>query len=268
MVTAMASYDTGAERRDGVSWRRLLWVAPLTVVVALLVNLVDQDAAPGAQSVPGRDGATRSSPDHPHVGGGHPGRHRLRADGLAGAPPDSLVPHRGSDRAADQSHPRSAARLWRRSAADGLSDGGALHPLWQPVLSGATGRWRSAGWAISWGGSPRVALGSGADPDAAACGHCGRLHRVADDADARSSRSSAERYALFRTSLPTVTSRQEFPGRPVAFSRTAPPALLRPHSRPAGACVAHVSNTGWRPPARHTPRHRQPEQWLDINDVL
>src|ERR671913_764124 len=40
MVTAMASYDTGAERRDGVSWRRLLWVAPLTVVVALLVNLV------------------------------------------------------------------------------------------------------------------------------------------------------------------------------------------------------------------------------------
>src|ERR671913_1820629 len=39
MVTAMASYDTGAERRDGVSWRRLLWVAPLTVVVALLVNL-------------------------------------------------------------------------------------------------------------------------------------------------------------------------------------------------------------------------------------
>src|ERR671913_152897 len=39
MVTAMASYDTGAERRDGVSWRRLLWVAPLTVVVDLLVNL-------------------------------------------------------------------------------------------------------------------------------------------------------------------------------------------------------------------------------------
>ena len=40
MVPAMASYDIGAERRDGVSWRRLLWVAPLTVVVALLVNLV------------------------------------------------------------------------------------------------------------------------------------------------------------------------------------------------------------------------------------
>ena len=30
MVTAMPSYDRAAERRDGVSWRRLLWVAPLT----------------------------------------------------------------------------------------------------------------------------------------------------------------------------------------------------------------------------------------------
>jgi hypothetical protein len=39
MVTAMPSYDRAAARRDGVSWRRLLWVAPLTVVVALLVNL-------------------------------------------------------------------------------------------------------------------------------------------------------------------------------------------------------------------------------------
>jgi hypothetical protein len=35
-----SSYDTAAERRDGVSWRRLLWVAPLTVVVALVVNLI------------------------------------------------------------------------------------------------------------------------------------------------------------------------------------------------------------------------------------
>jgi hypothetical protein len=31
--------ETPAERRDGVSWGRLLWVGPLTVVVALLVNL-------------------------------------------------------------------------------------------------------------------------------------------------------------------------------------------------------------------------------------
>src|SRR5918995_5700789 len=38
-MTATASHDSSAERRDGVSWRRLLWVAPLTVVVALLVNL-------------------------------------------------------------------------------------------------------------------------------------------------------------------------------------------------------------------------------------
>ena len=35
----MASYDTATERRDGVSWTRVLWVGPLTVVVALLVNL-------------------------------------------------------------------------------------------------------------------------------------------------------------------------------------------------------------------------------------
>jgi hypothetical protein len=35
----MPSHDRAAARRDGVSWRRLLWVAPLTVVVALLVNL-------------------------------------------------------------------------------------------------------------------------------------------------------------------------------------------------------------------------------------
>ena len=32
--------ETPAERRDGVSWTRLLWVGPLTVVVALLVNLL------------------------------------------------------------------------------------------------------------------------------------------------------------------------------------------------------------------------------------
>src|SRR5215213_9433702 len=34
-----ASYDSAAERRDGVSFSRLLWVGPVTVVVALLVNL-------------------------------------------------------------------------------------------------------------------------------------------------------------------------------------------------------------------------------------
>src|ERR687894_2586258 len=38
-MTASAPHDSAAERRDGVSWTRLLWVAPLTVVVALLVNL-------------------------------------------------------------------------------------------------------------------------------------------------------------------------------------------------------------------------------------
>jgi hypothetical protein len=40
VMTATASHDSAAERRDGVSWTRLLWVGPLTVVVALLVNLL------------------------------------------------------------------------------------------------------------------------------------------------------------------------------------------------------------------------------------
>ena len=38
-MTATTDEATLAERRDRVSWRRLLWVGPLTVVVALLVNL-------------------------------------------------------------------------------------------------------------------------------------------------------------------------------------------------------------------------------------
>jgi hypothetical protein len=38
-MTVRASDDTPAERHDGVSWQRLLWVGPLVVVVALLVNL-------------------------------------------------------------------------------------------------------------------------------------------------------------------------------------------------------------------------------------
>jgi hypothetical protein len=39
-MTATTFHETPAERRDGVSWARLLWVAPLTVVVALVVNLL------------------------------------------------------------------------------------------------------------------------------------------------------------------------------------------------------------------------------------
>ena len=38
-MAATTIEETPAERRDGVSFTRLLWVAPLTVVVALLVNL-------------------------------------------------------------------------------------------------------------------------------------------------------------------------------------------------------------------------------------
>jgi hypothetical protein len=39
-MTATTFDETPAERRDGVSITRLLWVGPLTVVVALVVNLI------------------------------------------------------------------------------------------------------------------------------------------------------------------------------------------------------------------------------------
>ena len=39
-MSATTFIETPAERRDGVEWTRLLWVAPLTVIVALVVNLV------------------------------------------------------------------------------------------------------------------------------------------------------------------------------------------------------------------------------------
>src|SRR3989337_4558900 len=39
-MTATVADETPAARRDGVSFTRLLWVAPLTVVVALVVNLL------------------------------------------------------------------------------------------------------------------------------------------------------------------------------------------------------------------------------------
>jgi hypothetical protein len=39
-MTATTFDEMPAERRDGVSITRLLWVAPLTVVVALVVNLI------------------------------------------------------------------------------------------------------------------------------------------------------------------------------------------------------------------------------------
>jgi hypothetical protein len=39
-MTATTPDETPAERRDAVSFTRLLWVAPLTVVAALIVNLI------------------------------------------------------------------------------------------------------------------------------------------------------------------------------------------------------------------------------------
>jgi hypothetical protein len=38
-MTAAYAQESDLDRRDGVSWTRLLWVGPLTVVVALAVNL-------------------------------------------------------------------------------------------------------------------------------------------------------------------------------------------------------------------------------------
>jgi hypothetical protein len=39
-MAATTYAESDFERRDGVSWQRLLWVGPLTVVVALVVNLI------------------------------------------------------------------------------------------------------------------------------------------------------------------------------------------------------------------------------------
>ena len=39
LTTVAPADDSSAARRDYVSWRRLLWVAPLTVAVAVLVNV-------------------------------------------------------------------------------------------------------------------------------------------------------------------------------------------------------------------------------------
>ena len=39
-MAATTYSEDASERRDGVSWSRLLWVGPLTVVVALAVNLI------------------------------------------------------------------------------------------------------------------------------------------------------------------------------------------------------------------------------------
>ncbi len=39
-MTATTYAESDFERRDGVSWQRLLWVGPLTVVIALVVNLI------------------------------------------------------------------------------------------------------------------------------------------------------------------------------------------------------------------------------------
>jgi hypothetical protein len=39
LTTVTHTDDTAAERRDYVSWKRLLWVAPLTVAAAVAVNM-------------------------------------------------------------------------------------------------------------------------------------------------------------------------------------------------------------------------------------
>ena len=39
LPTTAPTNDAGAARRDHVSWKRLLWVGPLTVVLSILVNM-------------------------------------------------------------------------------------------------------------------------------------------------------------------------------------------------------------------------------------
>lgn len=39
LTTVIRAENAAAERRDSVSWKRLLWVTPLTVVAAVLVNM-------------------------------------------------------------------------------------------------------------------------------------------------------------------------------------------------------------------------------------
>ena len=44
-MTTAGTIGIAEDRRDGVSWSRLLWVAPLTVIVALVVNLIVKTVA-------------------------------------------------------------------------------------------------------------------------------------------------------------------------------------------------------------------------------
>ena len=92
-------------------------------------------------------------------------------------------------------HSRSAARLRRRSAAHRLGDGLALHPFRGAVLSRPSG-----------GGPPPGTIpgeSSGLPWDrvlilmAVARGHCGSLHRAADDADAGATAAAIAWHAIF-----------------------------------------------------------------------
>ena len=218
VMTATASHDSSAERRDGVSWTRLLWVAPLTVVVALLVNLAIKTVLQALNPALAEMGQLGRPMIILTLEGAilavlvfavmvwlvpHPIRwFRIVAviALLISLIPDLLLGFGGD---------------LRRSR---LGHGLALHPLRGPVLS-RTARGRTTERrAISRGGAAGAALGPGADPDAAARGHRRGLHRAADDADPGAGHSTTAWYALFRPSPIPVKGRQECPGAPGSIS--------------------------------------------------
>src|SRR5215213_10300222 len=111
-MTATTLHETAAERRDGVSFTRLLWVAPLTVDVALVVNLAIKTLLQAIDPSLTEMGQLGRPLIILTLEGAILAVIVFRLAGLAGAAPDPLVSHRGRDRTPDQPHPRSAARPW------------------------------------------------------------------------------------------------------------------------------------------------------------
>ena len=184
-MAATTYSEDASDRRDGVSWARLLWVGPLTVVVALAVNLIIRAIAQALNPALTEMGQLGRPMIILTLEGAilavivfalmvwlvpYPIR-RYRIVGVI-ALLISLIPDLLLGLGGDATRTGRAMVL-------------AIYPLRLALLAGAAGWWTSRGrWAIPRGCPARTALGSGADPDAAAHGHRGGVHRAADDADA------------------------------------------------------------------------------------
>jgi len=187
------SAETAAERRDGVSWSRVLWVAPLTVALALAVNLVIrtvlQALFPALMEM-GQLG--RSLIVLTLVGAilavivfvltvwlvPHPIRW-YRIIGVI-ALVISLVPDFLLGLGGDA----------RRTGSAMVAPFSRLGALFFPAPQGGSppgGR----RWTVARGGATGAALGPGADSDAVAHGHRRGLHRAPDHAHPRSRGSHA-----------------------------------------------------------------------------